>query len=241
MLNRNSHIPLYIQLKDVIKEEIRRNKYKAGHPLSTESELMHDFGVSRQTVRRAFDLLVQEGIVEKMQGLGSFVAYKKKTMGFEPLISLTYIFSNSGFRLKNKVLKSGLVEISEDLRREGFSGDNVFELIRLRYSKKQVAIYERLVFRESFADVIGDYDLTHSMGRLLSENLNIDIEKVSQDLIFERAGKDICEKLVVMEDEKVLSMRRKIYVQGDIEPYQYYEMWVNPSFSNIAFRNVFSK
>lgn len=60
-LNVSSQSPLYLQLKQVIKEDIQRGVYKPGQKLPPEAEIGSTYGVSRITVRRAITDLVEEG------------------------------------------------------------------------------------------------------------------------------------------------------------------------------------
>lgn len=74
---KNSIIPLYQQLSDEIKAQINSGKLKSGDRLMTEAELSHQYEVSRITVRKAIELLVDEGYVIRKQGIGTFIAEKK--------------------------------------------------------------------------------------------------------------------------------------------------------------------
>jgi len=76
MLNR-SPIPMYHQLKELVSEKIESGEWAAGHRLPTEAELSREFGVSRITVRHAMQLLQNQGMLERKQGRGTFVAQPK--------------------------------------------------------------------------------------------------------------------------------------------------------------------
>ena len=70
-------IPLYHQLKELVLEKIDSGEWGPGYRLPTESELTAQYGVSRVTVRQALQLLADQGLVERKQGLGTFVARPK--------------------------------------------------------------------------------------------------------------------------------------------------------------------
>ncbi|PKR86394.1 GntR family transcriptional regulator [Heyndrickxia camelliae] len=78
-LNSSSSLPLYFQLKQNIKEAIDSNVYKPGKKIPNETELCEHYGVSRITVRRALQELVDEGLLERKQGKGTFVSATKIT------------------------------------------------------------------------------------------------------------------------------------------------------------------
>lgn len=65
--------PLYRQIADRIREQIARGELKPGDALPTESALQTKFGVSRVTVRQALRQLVEQQILESIQGSGTYV------------------------------------------------------------------------------------------------------------------------------------------------------------------------
>jgi ABC-type sugar transport system substrate-binding protein len=65
--------PKYLQLYEIIKKEINLGKYKQGAKLPSEAELIKRFNVSSITVRKCVDILKNEGLIERVQGLGTFV------------------------------------------------------------------------------------------------------------------------------------------------------------------------
>lgn len=62
----------YIRLANILRESLRQNAKQAGYKLPSENSLCRQYGLSRQTVRLALQLLEQEGLIEKRQGSGSF-------------------------------------------------------------------------------------------------------------------------------------------------------------------------
>lgn len=65
--------PLYVQIKQVLLEEIRTGVWKAGEQLPTEAALAARFGISVGTVRRALGDLEDEGVISRREGSGTFV------------------------------------------------------------------------------------------------------------------------------------------------------------------------
>ncbi|MDN3920822.1 histidine utilization repressor [Roseateles violae] len=66
--------PQYLKVKNHLREGIAAGRWVAGDLLPSEAELVAQFEVSRMTVNRALRELSQEGLVERLQGVGSFVA-----------------------------------------------------------------------------------------------------------------------------------------------------------------------
>lgn len=78
-IDRKSGIPIYIQLKNQIMDEIKNGNLKIGEKMPTERELSQKLNTSRNTVSSAYNLLEQEGVLISYQGRGTFVAEETKT------------------------------------------------------------------------------------------------------------------------------------------------------------------
>ena len=66
--------PQYLKVKNHLRERIASGHWVAGDLLPSEAELVALFEVSRMTVSRALRELSQEGLIERLQGVGTFVA-----------------------------------------------------------------------------------------------------------------------------------------------------------------------
>jgi GntR family transcriptional regulator len=88
-LDRQSHIPLWRQLSDWLRDQIAAGAFPQRLP--TEHELMSSFGVSRHTVREALRGLHSSGLLERQRGLGTFVA----TSAIEQPLNVFYSFAHS--------------------------------------------------------------------------------------------------------------------------------------------------
>lgn len=72
-LFRDSPVPRYAQLADLLRQRVARGVWALGHKLPSLDELVTEFGVARVTVRQAVDLLAREGLLSPQQGRGTFV------------------------------------------------------------------------------------------------------------------------------------------------------------------------
>jgi GntR family phosphonate transport system transcriptional regulator len=70
---RQEVLPVYLQIANELRQEIQASVYQIGDRLPTEYELSERFGVNRHTLRRAVEVLRQEGIVDVERGRGTFV------------------------------------------------------------------------------------------------------------------------------------------------------------------------
>ena len=87
------NVPAYRALADNLRAAILQNHYPDGRRLPTEAELSKQYRVSRQTVRRAYQDLVAEGIVHRIPGKGTFPAargqYLRSFGSIEDLLALS--------------------------------------------------------------------------------------------------------------------------------------------------------
>lgn len=69
-LDFSGRTQLYYQLYDILYDDIKNGVYKPKELLPTENELIERYGVSRVTVRKAMDMLLNEGIIGKNADMG---------------------------------------------------------------------------------------------------------------------------------------------------------------------------
>ena len=112
--------PLYLQLKNKIKRDIRTGILKAGDKIPSEAQLQKEYNMSRVTVRNAMEELAVDGYIIKVQGKGSFVAQSDMLRLPIGITSFTEDAKMQGVNLTSKVVKFGIEDIKTDLDREFF-------------------------------------------------------------------------------------------------------------------------
>lgn len=68
--------PLYLQLAEILRDQIRSGELAVGRPVPSLPQLMGRYEVSRGTASRATDVLIEEGICRTVPGKGIFVIAK---------------------------------------------------------------------------------------------------------------------------------------------------------------------
>ena len=95
-LDASSIVPLYKQLKDLILKEIKEGKLKTNQKIPTEQELSEKYQISRMTVRKALAQLVDEEVLAKKQGKGTFVQEPKIVEDLDNANSFTNLCKRNG-------------------------------------------------------------------------------------------------------------------------------------------------
>lgn len=103
--------PLYLQLKNKIKRDIRTGILKAGDKIPSEAQLQKEYNMSRVTVRNAMEELAVDGYIIKVQGKGSFVAQSDMLRLPIGITSFTEDAKMQGVNLTSKVVKFGIDHI----------------------------------------------------------------------------------------------------------------------------------
>ncbi len=75
-INPQLNVPIYRQLMDGIRAAVKKGTLSSEQQLPTVQDLSADLGIAVGTIKRAYDELEREGIVEKIQGRGTFVCYE---------------------------------------------------------------------------------------------------------------------------------------------------------------------
>ncbi|MFU0792022.1 MAG: GntR family transcriptional regulator [Virgibacillus proomii] len=79
----------YLQIYEELKQQITNGDYPIGDLLPAEPDLQKQFNVSRITVRHAVQLLVDEGYVQRIHGVGTIVLSQKKSLQLQKLLSFS--------------------------------------------------------------------------------------------------------------------------------------------------------
>ncbi|QUW66254.1 GntR family transcriptional regulator [Pseudomonas synxantha] len=70
----DSRLPRYLQIRDDLARRINERTWATGVALPSEDKLAAEYAVSVSTMRKVLDNLVQDGLVERVRGLGTFVS-----------------------------------------------------------------------------------------------------------------------------------------------------------------------
>jgi GntR family transcriptional regulator len=137
-LNEASPGPLYQQLEKKLREAILQKKLVPGDALPAERDLADQFAVSRITVRKALDSLVTEGLLNRRQGTGTFVATRVEK-SFSKLSSFTEDMKSRGREPFSKWLSRSQGEVTpeESLTLNLGPGTPVYRFHRIRYADGQ--------------------------------------------------------------------------------------------------------
>jgi GntR family transcriptional regulator len=212
-LQATSDRPLYRQLVDCLRVDLATKA--PGDRIDSEPQLAKRFGVSRFTVTRAIEILVDEGLINRRQGLGSFVAAPplKRTPSY--LLSFTEAVQSQGRFASHRLLNFGPV-----LWREGLPGSPLIALDRLRLVDRIPTALHRSIISAEVASAIGlDAEIARaprfSLYRLF-DDAGLTIARGAETLRARRATDEEAELLKLRDDRVVMAVERHTYAANGI-------------------------
>ena len=119
-IDKASQVPLYAQLADAVRSKVKNGELKGSDPLPFMEELSRELKINMTTVRRSFDILQKEGMIQKIKGTGSFIKniqtedkWKKRVVSNLCFIGPVDMHDNEGRHYFAPMLK-GLNEAAEN-------------------------------------------------------------------------------------------------------------------------------
>ena len=140
MINKNSPIPIYFQLIEMIKKSIETGELKPGDSLPTEIETMKQYEISRATVRQALLQLANEGYIRRVKAKGTFVnAPPEKSRFIGTLKGFSEEMKQKGVPHSTRVLDKSIIPAQNRVaeRLQIASEAPVFYLKRLRFVQNE--------------------------------------------------------------------------------------------------------
>jgi len=178
---------LYQQLADSLRDKIYEGEYSFGDKLPSERSMAEKFGISHLTVRKAFTILEEEGLLLRAQGKGTFVRTPKASIDMQRLEGFSGSIRQPGISIVNRVLYSGLRPAKFKYSRifDIAPEEEVFECIRLRLSEDCPLAIEYNVAPKRYFPDIADYDYSmYSLREVYEKNgLNIVEEQQMLEIV----------------------------------------------------------
>lgn len=133
-LDRDAPTPLYVQLDEILRDRIASGEWAVNSRIPSENELNKQYGLSRMTVRQVLTQLVNEGMLFRVQGKGTFVAPTKISARSPAYTGIRQQLEDAGHRTSTTVVDTAVEpadrsvagHLSIDL------GDPVQRIARLR-------------------------------------------------------------------------------------------------------------
>ena len=220
-LDQTSIVPLYKQLKDKIKDAILDGSLKPNQKIPSELELSQTYQISRITVRNAISELVDEELLEKKQGKGTFVTKPKFERNMKKLQSFTELCHQIGVKPGGKMLENKVVTADEKTARrlDIPVGSRVVFLSRVRYADQEPVVIEGNYFPMEYSFLLdNDFD-NNSLFDFIEEKTGKRIASSEKRIELCRATAHEGELLRVKKGEYLLYVKSTAYDANGIPMY----------------------
>lgn len=230
--------PLYLQIQEYLAEKIVSGDLTPETRILSERELSSELGVSRMTVRRAITELVNEGLLERVHGAGTFVARPKVEYGASELVSYTDAMTSRGLHVTRQLIEFDEVPASRRLseRLHVSIGHSLYHVILLYLANRTPVILERSFFPCERCPNLPDYDLEKtSIYDLLCEAYQIRISHIDQTIEANTASEIIARQLRVEEGFPLLMVTRVVFRREDSRPVLYSQDLLRSDYARVSF------
>lgn len=208
---------LYLAVKEHVRRKIHDGAWKVGDRIASEHELVAELGLSRMTVHRALRELAAEGLVQRVAGVGTFVAQEKAESSLLQVANIAEEIRARGHRHDSEILVSAREAASPEVASlMGLQpGQGVFHLVCLhREDGVPVQIEDRFVHPSVAPDFL-DQDFPRVQpGEYLLRTVPLDeVEHVVEAL---GATGEMAARLGIHSGDPCLVLTRRTWRGGEV-------------------------
>jgi len=222
-LERGSYVPYYRQIRDQVEALIKAGKLKPGQVIFSEGACANKLGVSKMTVRQAFQALRSEGLLIIEKGKRPMISTGRIQKDFQKLRGFTAEMTRRGLKPSSRVLqfeRSAPDAATANLLRL-WRNDEVYRVRRLRYADKEIVGLETILLPARMFPDLAKQDLENqSLYALMETRYTIAVEWSEEELEAIPAEKDDAKLLQIPPGFPLFSMRRIVFAKDGI-PVEY--------------------
>ncbi|MHB8770130.1 MAG: GntR family transcriptional regulator [Syntrophales bacterium] len=212
-------VPLYFQLKEIIKENIRHSQWKVGELIPSEHRLAEMYGVSVGTVKKALGELSNEGVVYRQKGKGTYVTRPDFLKSFNRFFLHGLRGKDDTARLRSRILESLVVKPDAEVRNKLrlTDKDRANRIKRVRLINDTPYIVETIYLPNGLFKGIEKVDLSEGLLYPVYETrFNVPIVWAEEFLEPRGADKEVARLLDYHEGKPTISIERIAYTFDDV-------------------------
>lgn len=222
-LNRREPLPLYYQLKELLKDLIDQGKIPPHQQLPSEQKLAERYGISRMTARRTLEELVAEGYVYRAQGRGTFVAEPKLRQSLMLLTSFSEDMRARGLEPGAKVIDVDVLQRPGIARKlQADDDEHLIKVQRVRLANREPMALETSFLRHRFCPGLEEADLTNrSLYEVLASQHGVQLARAEQTLEAKLSDEYESDILQIAPGSAVLLIERLTFLDDDVTPVEF--------------------
>ena len=215
-------VPVYIQIHNAIRADIEASKWRVGDRIPSERDLAVTFKVSRMTLRQAIQTLVDEGILERRVGSGTYVANQKVQEKMSGVTSFTDLMQAQGKVPSSKTVSYHVAQptSSEVEKLKLAPAEQVLRMERIRYADKVPISFETAAVPYDLVKGFTKKEMTASFYHTLEKKGGYVLGGAQQTVSAMLASERISEYLAIKRGDAILRLRQVSFLK-DGTPFEY--------------------
>ncbi len=216
VLNKSEGIPLYTQIRKSLRDDIVNKVLIPGQKIPSEDELAVKFGVSRMTVRQGIADLIDEGLLYRRHGVGTFVAQPHFERDHSRLTSFVESAKEDGIDLDIRVLIADILpaklKVAQSLSLQ--EGELVVRVKTLRFVEETpITVHDSYVPYKLFPQLLQeDLEAYHLWD--IFDSYGFRVKRAVQKLEAREADEEVAELLQVDEGFPILYKERIVFLDN---------------------------
>lgn len=213
-LFKPDRVPLYIQIRKSLQDDIANNILVPGEKIPSEDELAIRFGVSRMTVRQGISDLIDEGLLYRRHGIGTFVARRHIERDHTRLESLVENAEREGLEISVQILIAAILPAKLKVARSLAisEGDLVARVKTLRKVENlPITVHDAYVPHNLFPQLLSEELETQHLWSIY-ESCGVKVKRAIQHVEAREAEEDIAKLLEMEEGLPILYKERIVYL-----------------------------
>lgn len=208
-------IPLYVQIRESLRSEIASARLIPGQKIPSEDELAIKYSVSRMTVRQGISDLIDEGVLYRRQGVGTFVAQPHISRDHTRLTNFMESASakgiNASLRVELADILPARLRVAKALALE--EGELAIHIITILYADgTPVTLHDAYFPYKLFPGLLQDDYETRSLWDLM-EQYGYPVKQATQLLEAREADEKLCKYLEIEVGAPILYKERTVYAE----------------------------
>jgi GntR family transcriptional regulator len=209
-IDRRSPVPLHEQCKQLLLQQIRLGKLQPGDTIPPERELEQLYGLSRTTIRQAILELVQQGVLQRVQGRGTFVAKTAIPFDLHHLTSFTEDMRARGKRPSSRLLELSVIPADPTIR-DALVCNTVIKIKRLRLADDKPMGIHTAFLPDAFKVDETSLNQEGSLYAILSRRHHLELFTADETLEAVTANEEESQLLGIVPGAPVLRIERLSY------------------------------
>ncbi|ACQ51731.1 trehalose operon repressor [Clostridium botulinum] len=215
----------YLIIYNEISNKIENNKIQSGEKLSSENEMMKEYNVSRDTIRKALNLLESNGYIQKVKGKGSFVLdINKFDFPVSGLTSFKELSTRMGVESNTLVKELNIMKPDNFLMKQLnlSKNDDVWKVIRVREIDNKKIILDKDFFNKKYVPLLTKDICENSIYEYLENELGLKISFAKKEITVQQATQEDKSYLDFENYNMIVVVKNYIYLD-DMSLFQYTE------------------